>query len=117
MKEIFIVEDDQDIRELLGFLLAGENYQIKSFASAQAFREGIVGQKPNLILMDTMLPDGNGLELCRELRQDESTISLPVVIMSAHSDLNISGESCAIDFIAKPFDVDGLLATIKKHVS
>lgn len=114
MKEIFIVEDDDGIRDLIEFLLVSQDYAVKSFPTARSFRNYISGESPDLFLLDIMLPDGNGLDLCKELKQSDITKSIPVVLMSAHAD--ISRMEGADDFIAKPFDVDELLNRIEKQL-
>lgn len=109
MKEIYVVEDDNGIRELLEFLLVSNEYTVQSFATAEAFRKNIRTAKPDLILMDVMLPDGNGLDMCKGLSQEENTSKIPVILMSAHANIKNLQNTCARDFIAKPFDIDDLL--------
>ncbi len=113
MKEIFIVEDDDGIRELLEFLLESQQYVVKTFPTARAFHKTVPQKVPDLFLLDIMLPDGNGVDLCRELKKGAETKRIPVVLMSAHAD--ISRTEGADDFIAKPFDVDELLQRIDKQ--
>lgn len=117
MKKIFIVEDDQDIRELIEFLLISEQYEVKSFPTAGEFKTGIDDQSPDLILMDIMLPDGNGLEMSRDLCENVDKNHIPILLMSAHANLDISQEPCIRDFIAKPFDIDDLYKRIKNQLS
>lgn len=112
MKEIFIVEDDQDIRELIELLLS-DSYTVRSFPNAERFNTSIAREKPDLILMDIMLPDGNGQEMCKMLSQNKETNEIPVILMSAHTEIV---DETACDFIAKPFDVDDLLFRIEKHI-
>lgn len=114
MKEIFIVEDDDGIRELLEFLLMSKNYAVKTFPTARAFDNRLPHQTPNLFLLDIMLPDGNRLDLCKQIKEATSTSSIPVVLMSAHA--HISSMEGADDFIAKPFDVDDLLERIERQL-
>lgn len=115
MKEIFLVEDDEGIRELIEYLLLSKEYKVKAFPTAGKFRRSMTIQKPDLILLDVMLPDGNGVEMCRELGKGEDTSNIPVVLMSAHVDDTVLQEDCVKDFIAKPFDVDDFLIRIDKH--
>lgn len=110
MKEIFIVEDNDHIRELLEFILIDQDYAVKSFPNARSFQQLITTKHPDLILMDVMLPDGNGLEMCKTLGDNEDTCGIPVILMSAHA--NISKDNCAVDFIPKPFDVEDLINRI-----
>lgn len=116
MKKIFIVEDDDGIRELLEYLFISQEFAVKAFPTAESFKKTIATQHPDLILMDVMLPDGNGMEMCRGLHGSRETNDIPVVLMSAHADKNLTKNSCAKDFIAKPFDVDDLLSRVNKYI-
>ena len=116
MKEIFIVEDDQDIRELIGFLLESHDFKVTAFPTAEDFQKAILIHSPDLILLDIMLPDGNGIEICKNLRKTESTTGIPVVLMSAHADASILQDNCANDFIAKPFDIDDLVTRVNRQL-
>ncbi|MEP6263117.1 MAG: response regulator [Gillisia sp.] len=113
MKEIYVVEDDKFIRELLELLLM-DKYKVRSFPNAEKFRKSIKIGKPKLILMDIMLPDGNGQEMCKNLAQDKETNDIPVILMSAHADIV---DKTARDFIVKPFELNDLLFRIKKHIN
>src|SRR5690554_4918918 len=116
MKEIYIVEDDRDIRELIEYLLESREYKVDAFPTAEEFWKTLLTRKPDLILLDIMLPDGNGIEMCRELRNSPETMKIPVLLMSAHADAaNLSG-SCADEFIPKPFDIYDLVSRINKHL-
>ena len=83
-KQVVLVEDDLDIRELIELILAEENYEVVSFERIRDFKNSMQQQQPDLILLDIMLPDGNGIDLCHELKSDERTQRIPVVLMSAH---------------------------------
>lgn len=117
MKEIYVVEDDNGIRELLEFLLISNEYSVQTFATAEAFKTNISSAKPDLILMDIMLPDGNGLDMCKGLSREENTSDIPVILMSAHANMNNLQNTCATDFIAKPFDIDDLLSRLGKWLA
>lgn len=117
MKEIFVVEDDADIRELLEYLLESENYKVQSFPTAEAFNSQFKSQRPDLILLDIMLPDGDGVTICEELKAEEENSSIPVILMSAHIDTSKFRKSCADDFIAKPFDIEDLSERIKRQLN
>lgn len=114
MKKIFIVEDDDGIRELLEILLQTYQYDVETFGTVKSFQTGTSGKNPDLFLLDIMLPDGNGLQLCKDLKNSGETRDIPVVLMSAHADVNrLEG---ADDFIPKPFDVEELLQRIQKQL-
>lgn len=117
MEEIFLVEDDADIRELIEFLLIDLNYEVQAFPTAEAFNKKIISHQPDLILLDIMLPDGNGADMCEKLKSGKNTSSIPVVLMSAHIDPSIKRQSCADDFISKPFDIDEFSNRIKRQLS
>lgn len=115
-KKIFILEDNDDLRELYNYIFEGEKYQIKTFASVTAFMER-AHEIPDLYLLDVMLPDGDGIQLCKELKQNINTANVPVIMVSAHkgmSDVNI--QCPGADFIPKPFDIEYLLRTIDSKI-
>lgn len=115
-KEIFIVEDDDGIRELIEYLLISHNYKVQTFPNARKFKNSIPSQSPDLILLDVMLPDGNGLEICERLGENEETNNIPVVLMSAHAEIDPEKSTNARDFIPKPFDIEDFLYRIEKQV-
>lgn len=117
-KRIQIVEDDEDIRFIVEYLLADEGYEVESFGTAAEFNAGIAALKPDLIILDVMLPDGNGIAICRALKTNKETLNIPVIIMSAHAaEKSVLEEACADDFISKPFDLDHFLRRIKEQLS
>ncbi|MES2457771.1 MAG: response regulator [Bacteroidota bacterium] len=114
-KQIHIVEDDDDIRFIVEYILVESGYSVSSSATAAAFKEYMSRDSPDLILLDVMLPDGNGIQLCRELKMDAKTKEILVIIMSAHAAARaVLEEACADDFVSKPFDLDYLLERVKK---
>ena len=116
MKTIFLVEDDNGLRDLICFLLTDKDYEVEAFANATSFEKGIENRAPDLILMDIMLPDGNGVDLCKDLKKSQSKSNIHVMLMSAHADPNIADDSGACEFIKKPFDIEELYSRIQKYV-
>ncbi|MDT0687188.1 response regulator transcription factor [Autumnicola psychrophila] len=116
MKQIFIVEDDDDIRELLEYLLMSREYKVQSFATAEGFKSYLPQEDPDLILLDIMLPDGNGLDICRDLTLSSNKNHIPVFLMSAHENPSRNKEVGAVDFISKPFDLNDLCSRISKQL-
>ncbi|MDT0645877.1 response regulator [Zunongwangia sp. F260] len=114
MKKIFLVEDDHALRELIGFLLTEKEYEVKSFSTASSFTKVINKELPDVILMDIMLPDGNGVDLCKSIREEKETREIPVLLMSAHANPSIANGSGANSFLAKPFDVEELYECIER---
>lgn len=112
-KNIFIVEDDKDIRELIIMLLSEQRWQVSGFPDIESFKKGLEQSMPDLILLDVMLPDGNGIELCKELNGSRETQRIPVILMSANIHYKTQlHESYAKDFLPKPFDIEELIRRV-----
>ncbi|MEQ7801822.1 response regulator [Pedobacter sp. ASV1-7] len=117
-RNIWIVEDDADIGYILQLILNDEGFDATLFASASAFRAAIARDLPDLLLMDVMLPDGSGEELCAEVKSSRRSEHLPVLMMSAHAKLEQITQRCAAEgFISKPFDLSQLLHIVKEQLS
>lgn len=115
MKNIIVVEDNPEIREILEIFLISENYNVLSFASINDFRKRDLLSIPDLMLFDVMLPDGSGLDLCIEIKQDPNYQNTPIIIMSAHAKSdNLPTDCRPDDFILKPFDLYDLVKRIKR---
>lgn len=115
---IYVVEDNDDIRELVEYIFQMEGFLVKSFANATAFLKQISHTSPNLIVLDIMLPDGNGIDICNNLKLNKLTKNIPVLLMSANTNITRNGqESKANDFISKPFDIDDLVGRVRKLIS
>lgn len=116
-KYIHVVEDNEDIRYIVEFFLSDYDYEVQLSANVKDFISSMKGPLPDLYLLDVMLPDGNGLEICKHIKTNERTRHTPVIIMSAHSNENeVRTEGCADDFISKPFDLHDLVSRIEKHL-
>ena len=116
-KTIFILEDDDDLRTLYSYIFDDEDYNIITFASVKAFMEGSQ-QIPNLYLLDVMLPDGDGIILCNQLKENPLTASVPVIMVSAHKDIEDVEHECeGAEFIAKPFDIEKLTNMVSKKIN
>lgn len=114
MKTIFIVEDETGIRDALQLLLSFENYDVRSFSTVKAFNNRDQSVVPDIFILDVMLPDGLGTDLCNQLKEAPETSNIPVMIISAHAKAENVTQSCNADeFITKPFDIDDVLAKIE----
>ena len=114
--KIFILEDDESIRELYPYILGEENYDMKTFATAKDFNDTSF-EVPNMYILDVMLPDGNGLDIYSELQKNPITAKIPVLIMSAHEEaIHIKGKYPNVDFLPKPFDIVKLMNTVARKV-
>jgi DNA-binding response OmpR family regulator len=114
-KIIHVVEDDADIRFIVEHVLLEAGYEVVTSGTAKEFYEKIATQYPELILLDVMLPDGNGMDICRALKKNQKTSHISIVIMSAHAaERAVLAEACADGFISKPFDLDDMLNSVEK---
>jgi phosphate regulon transcriptional regulator PhoB len=113
---VLIVEDEPDIRELVVHHLKREGYQVSVAASGEEALRQVQASPPDLVLLDLMMPAMNGLEVCRRLRQDPVTASLPIVMLTAKGDEvdRVLGlELGADDYVVKPFSPKELLARVR----
>lgn len=113
-KKITVVEDDQHIRDIIDILLTSENYEVTLCASAGEFRASLSHLLPDLFILDMMLPDGNGIDLCQELRADIATVSIPILVMSANVHALKALECGANLFVQKPFDIQIFVQHVKE---
>lgn len=115
-KHVLVVEDDSDILELVEYLLSANGLNVRGVGTAKKFWESLSTYTPDVIILDVMLPDGNGLELCMQLKSNDTTKDIPVVIMSAnYTQRELDAKPCAQDFISKPFDVNEFVGKIQKQ--
>jgi DNA-binding response OmpR family regulator len=113
-KRIIILEDDLYIRELLELFLQEEQFEVQSFSRARDFLRAVASINVDLFLLDVMLPDGNGIEICKELKRSDISAEIPVILMSAN--YNGLNPCPAEDFIRKPFDIDDLSKRVRKQL-
>lgn len=113
---ILIVEDEQDIRELLAYNLEKEGYATVQAADGKEGLELARSRKPDLILLDLMLPKMDGLAVCRELERDSGTVRIPIIMLTARGedvDRILGFELGADDYVVKPFNIRELLLRIR----
>ena len=85
-RRILVVEDERAIREMVCFNLGRAGYNVAPAADAREARAAIADQRPDLVLMDWMLPDISGLELTRQLKRDPETKEIPVIMLTARGE-------------------------------
>ncbi|MDD5491630.1 MAG: response regulator transcription factor [bacterium] len=115
-EKILIVEDEKDIVELLQYNLEKENFKIQSAGNGQRALDLVRKNHPDLILLDLMLPEIDGLEVCRILKKDSKTSHIPIIMLTAkssESDKIVGLELGADDYITKPFSMKELIARVK----
>ncbi len=114
--KILIVEDEEDIRELVRYNLNRERFDVLEAGSGEEGLASVLKNRPDLILLDLMLPGKDGMQICRELKRSELSCSIPVVMMTARgeeSDIVAGLELGAEDYIVKPFSPKVLVARVK----
>jgi DNA-binding response OmpR family regulator len=113
---ILIVEDDQDIAHLLSHSLGRAGFGVQTLSSGQEVMAAVRRHRPDLVLLDLMLPGLDGLEVCRSLRGDPLTAALPVIMLTARaeeSDRIVGLELGADDYITKPFSPNEVVARVR----
>ena len=118
-KHIVVVEDEGDILDLLTYSLTREGYEVTGLVSGEQVFQSIFHKKPDLILMDLMMPGIGGLETCRLLKIKSETAGIPVIMVTARgeeADIIHGLEMGADDYITKPFNPHQLQAILIKHL-
>lgn len=113
---IYLVEDDDSIRELVVYTLRSTNMDAKGFSLPSEFWAEMEKELPELVLLDIMLPEEDGLEILKKIRRESRTKSLPVIMLTAKGTEydQVVGLDCgADDYISKPFGMMALVARIK----
>jgi len=113
---ILVVEDEADIRNLLAINLRREGFEVTAVETGGEALEAARDQAPSLVILDLMLPDLSGTEVCRQLRADAGTRDVPVLMLTARSeeiDRVVGFEVGADDYVTKPFSVRELMLRVK----
>ena len=115
-KNVLVVEDERAIREMVVFTLKRAGFTVREAEDAAGARHALADQRPDIVLLDWMLPDLSGLELARSLRRDQATRELPIMMLTARAaedDKVLGLESGADDYLTKPFSARELVARIQ----
>jgi len=115
-KKILVVEDEPDIRELVRYNLEQAGFRVIEAEGGEAALHKVRTEQPALVVLDLMLPEGNGLEICRILRGERATASLPIVMLTAKAaevDRVLGLEFGADDYVTKPFSPRELVARVR----
>jgi two-component system alkaline phosphatase synthesis response regulator PhoP len=113
---IYCVEDDKSIRELILYTLKISGYEAEGFADASGFFRALAQKKPQLIMLDIMLPDKSGLEILSELKNNEEYRDIPVIMETAKTsefDRVVGLDSGADDYLSKPFGMMEMVSRVK----
>lgn len=113
---ILVVEDDPALSRLICYNLEKQDYEVRLAADGQDALEQIARRMPDLVLLDWMLPGVSGIEVCRRLREQPKTRTLPVIMLSARGQEtdSVRGlDTGADDYLVKPFGMETLFARVK----
>lgn len=117
-KKVALIEDDADLFGLVEYNLKKEGFQVVGQQSGKGALEMLLREKPDLLILDVMLPDSDGLEICRAVRSHAELSGIPVIFLTARAsetDRIVGLELGANDYIVKPFFVRELIARVKVH--
>lgn len=115
-KSIIIVDDDPDILSTLSDYLKREGFEVEGAATAEGLFRYLHSHKPDLIILDIVLPDMNGFQICKNLKETEQFSSIPVIILSGQdkdTDQIFGFDLGALDYLVKPYSPDVLLAKVR----
>jgi len=116
MSRVLVVDDDADIRELVAFKLEQAGFEVASAADGQLGLEAALRSRPDLVLLDLMMPKLSGLEVCRRLRGHQATAATPVILLTAkaqEADLQRAFSAGADDYVVKPFSPRELVTKVQ----
>ena len=115
-KLILVVEDEADVLDLVKYNLTREGFRVITATCGEHGLKAVAQKRPDLVLLDLMLPGVNGLEVCRQLKKDPKTASIPVIMVTAkgeESDVILGLEVGADDYIQKPFSMKILISRVR----
>lgn len=115
-KTVAVVDDEPDIKELISINLAKSGFKVKAFDDAAGLFKYLKTNKPDLFILDLMLPDADGFEICKFLKKDDKFSNIPIIMLTARTDEmdKVLGlEIGADDYVTKPFSPRELTARIK----
>ena len=113
---VAVVDDEPDILELIGLHLGRAGFVVKPFAAGRSLMQYLEKHVPDLLVLDLMLPDADGLEICKSLKKEPRTSAMPILMLTAKgekSDIVLGLEFGADDYLVKPFSLPELVARVK----
>jgi twitching motility two-component system response regulator PilH len=119
MSKIVIVDDSYADLQLIEGCLKGANYTVVSFLSSDKLEDKVATEKPDLIVLDVIMPGRNGFQACRDLKNDDRCKNIPIILCTSkanESDKFWGQQQGANGYIVKPFKTEDLLAVVKKVI-
>lgn len=120
MSKIVVVDDSYAELQMIESVLKGANHTVVSYQNTEKLEDKLAGEKPDLIIMDVVMPGRNGFQACRDLKNDDRFKNIPVLLCSSkgqESDKFWGQQQGANGYVVKPFKGEDLLATVKKILS
>ena len=120
IKEVLIVDDEEILLLAMKILLATAGYGVKTATDGRAALEAVAGVKPDLVLLDIMLPKIDGFEVCRQIKANDATHDIPVIMLSAKSSREdfIRAEQVGADwYLIKPLKSNQIMGTVQRFLS
>lgn len=114
--KILVVDDEQNLLRMIGYALSNEGYQVLGAQNGEEALYKVQIQQPDLVILDVMLPDMSGIEICQRLRSDAETANLPIIMLSARVQVSdkIEGlEAGADEYVTKPIELDEIVARVE----
>jgi len=118
-KKVLVVDDEERVREMLGFRLRLFGYEVLKASNGEEALEVATREKPDLVLLDIMMPGMDGFQVCSRLKRNEETKDIPVVILTAKADakdVTRAVNSGASDYVVKPYDPMVLQQKVAKNL-
>ncbi|MBC7912494.1 MAG: response regulator [Pyrinomonadaceae bacterium] len=116
-KKILVVESDEDICQIISYILSEEGYDTILCKTETGIFDIIHTNKPDVILLDVVKPTEQGTELCRAIKAAETTRHIPVVVLSTHAKAEEVKNLCADEVVKKPFDISALVNIVKEQLA
>ena len=119
MYKILVVDDEEDVRELARIILESKGYMVLAASSGEEALSMLSHSKPDLVLLDVVMPSLSGLDVCRQLKRDKSMCDIPVIMFTALGsgvDMMLSKQEKADDYILKPFTRRMLLEKVERRL-
>ncbi|MCS6908107.1 MAG: response regulator [Anaerolineales bacterium] len=117
MAKILVAEDERDIRELIAFTLQFAGHEVITTSNGEEALQAVRTQRPQLVLLDVRMPRMDGYEVCKEIKTDPQTKTIPVIFLSAkgqESEIRSGLEAGAEQYLLKPFSPDQLIEQVNK---
>lgn len=118
-KRVLVVDDDEDIRQIILMILESEGYTVLGLDTGKAVFETVEQIKPDLVLLDVMLGDSDGRDICRALKNQYHTSNIPVIMISASHNWQPHQQNyCDADcYLSKPFDIEDLVNHVRRYAA